>query len=107
VSELLIVSKRRDLTEPDQLIVTVAGEIDLDTAPVLRDALCDAVEWNPTVCCDLSGVTFFSAAGVSALLAAYHRAASAGTRLTVRGAHGITERVLRISGLAGFLASPP
>lgn len=105
MSEFLIVSRRRDLAEPDQVIVAVMGEIDLDTAPTLRDALCDAVEWNPAVCCDLSGVTFFSAAGVSALLAAYHRAESAGTRFSVRGARGITERVLRLSGIASLLTS--
>jgi anti-anti-sigma factor len=81
------------------LVVAATGEVDLDTAPLLQAALVDAVDRGVTVCCDLSGVTFFGAAGITALLTAHERAAEAGSLLTVRGAHGITRRVLEITGV--------
>jgi anti-anti-sigma factor len=83
--------------------VIAAGDVDLDTAPLLHAALITAVDRHRRVRCDLSGVTFFSAAGVSALLAGRRRAGENGSRLEVRGAHGITRRVLEITGLETLL----
>jgi anti-anti-sigma factor len=85
------------------LLVVAAGEVDLDTAPLLRAALVDAVDRRSTVCCDLTDVTFLSAAGVAALVAAHNRASTAGSQLVVRGARGTTRRVLQITGLEGLL----
>jgi anti-anti-sigma factor len=85
------------------LVVDAAGEVDLDTAPLLRAALLDAVERRSAVCCDLSDVAFFSAAGVAALVAAYRRARETGAHLTVRGAYGVTARVLKITGTEQLL----
>lgn len=46
----------------------VAGEVDITTAPILRDQLCKAISTNPRhLVVDLSAVTFFSAAGIHAL----------------------------------------
>jgi len=91
---------------PGTLVAAVAGEIDLVTAPLLQAALMDAVDRHREVCCDLSGVTFFGAAGINALLVARERAARAGSCLLIRGAHGITRRVLQITGLEGLLRRP-
>jgi anti-anti-sigma factor len=87
-----------------RLVAAAAGEVDLDTAPLLQAALLDAVDRHPVVCCDLSDVTFLSAAGLTALLTAYQRAQETGSRLTVRGAHGITRRVLQVAGVEQLLA---
>lgn len=89
---------------PAMVVVVAAGEVDLDTAPMLQAALVDAVDRGATVCCDLGGVTFLAAAGITALLSAHERAAEAGSRLTVQGADGITRRVLEITGI-GLLFS--
>jgi anti-sigma B factor antagonist len=62
----------------DGLLVTVRGEIDLVTAPAVRQCLFDAVDEQPPggrILVDLSGVTFFAAAGVRVLEAAGARAA--------------------------------
>ncbi|MDW5328881.1 STAS domain-containing protein [Plantactinospora sp. KLBMP9567] len=85
--------------QDEQLIVLPAGEVDLATAPLLQRALLIAVDRHPRVCCDLSKVTFFSAAGVTALLVVHNRAIQTGSRLTARRPHGITERVLHLAGL--------
>jgi anti-sigma B factor antagonist len=92
--------------EPGTLVAAVAGEIDLTTAPLLQAALMDAVDRHCTVCCDLSDVTFLGAAGINALVIVHERAAQAGSRLRIRGAHGITRRVLQITGLEGRLSGP-
>jgi anti-sigma B factor antagonist len=85
------------------LVAAAAGEVDLDTAPLLQAALLDAVDRHAVVCCDLSEVGFLSAAGLTALLTAYQRAEETGSRLTIRGARGITRRVLQISGIEQLL----
>ncbi|MFI7574269.1 STAS domain-containing protein [Micromonospora sp. NPDC049497] len=82
----------------DVHVLRPTGEIDLETAPVLRASLTAAVQRHHEVCCDLSGVTFCCAAGVSVLLQAAHAAARAGHHLHVCGAHGVTARVLHITG---------
>ncbi|MGW4465059.1 STAS domain-containing protein [Micromonospora sp. NPDC004704] len=84
-----------------------AGEVDLATAPLLQEVLLSAVERHPQVCCDLGKVTFFGAAGVTALLVAHNRALQLGSRLTVRGAHGVTRRVLHLTGLERILGIDP
>jgi anti-anti-sigma factor len=83
----------------DLLVVAAAGEVDLDTASLLEAALVDAVVRRPRVCCDLSDVTFLSAAGVTALLAAHVRAIETGCHLTLRGVNGSARRVLSVTGV--------
>ncbi|WP_433649342.1 STAS domain-containing protein [Micromonospora zamorensis] len=87
----------------DRMVVAPMGYVDMDTAPRLATALFNAVDSHPEVCCDLSGVGFFSAAGVHALLLARDRAEQVGSRFSVRGASGVTLRVLRITGVEPLL----
>ncbi|NYH42963.1 anti-anti-sigma factor [Micromonospora jinlongensis] len=87
----------------DRMVVAPVGYVDMDTAPRLATALFNAVDSHPEVCCDLTGVGFFSAAGVHALLLARGRAERVGSRFSVRGASGVTLRVLRITGVEALL----
>jgi anti-anti-sigma factor len=87
------------------VVVDVAGDIDADTAPLLQLALTDAISRNCHVCCDLRRVEFLSAAGINTILAALHTADDTDCTLTVRGVHGISARVFRITGLDSVLAS--
>jgi anti-anti-sigma factor len=80
-------------------IVQVKGDVDADTAPVLRAALLHALGRDPVVRCDLSEVGFFGAAGANTLAAAGLRAVEAGRRLELCGVHGVTRRVVVIAGL--------
>jgi len=81
------------------LVINAVGEVDLDTVGLLRTALLDAVGRHPHVCCDLSGVTFFGAAAVNALVTAHQEAVGHGHRLSLRGASGIVLEVLQLTGL--------
>jgi anti-anti-sigma factor len=85
------------------LIVAIEGEVDLDTAPLVQEALLRALDGTDAVCCDLSRVTFLGAAGVRALFAAGEDAAGRGRTFGVRGAHGVTRRVLTLTDPAGLI----
>jgi anti-anti-sigma factor len=87
----------------DCLIVAIEGEVDLDTAPPVQDALLRALDGGKAVCCDLSRVTFFGAAGARALFTACRYAAGRGRTFGVRGAHGITRRVLTLTDPDGLI----
>jgi anti-anti-sigma factor len=84
-------------------LVEVRGEIDVDTVDLLHSALATAIDCSERVCCDLSGVSLFSAAGCTALVAARRHAAAADRILQIRGARGITRRVVEITGLGPLL----
>ncbi len=57
-------------------MVTVAGEIDADTAPLLKSAVTRAIEDTPRGdrVLDLTAVTFLDSAGLAALVDATERA---------------------------------
>lgn len=88
-------------------MITVTGDIDIDTAPLLHQVLIDALRAHPRVCCDLGGVSFFGAAGANALLAGNAYAVGRGADLTVRGVRGMARRVFEITGLSDLLREEP
>lgn len=69
---------------PRTVLVRVTGEVDLSTARRLDEVLCSLIR-GPVgeVVIDLSGVTFFSVAGLNSLLRAQLLADAAGARLSV------------------------
>jgi anti-anti-sigma factor len=107
-TELIKISRHREPAPAGDralLVVDVSGDVDLDTAPLLNAALIGAVTENRQVCCDLTRVTFLSAAGANTIAAALRYAGEAGCAFTVRGVHGITTRVLQITGLDTVLVA--
>lgn len=86
-------------------VVGVSGDIDIHSIPLLHNTLTVAIDGNPRVCCDLSEVDFFGAAGANTMLAAHWHAAAAGRHFTVRGVHGLVRRVFAITGLDRVLNS--
>lgn len=82
----------------DVVVVAVAGEIDMRTAPQLGDALREAVGQTPaTLIVDLSEVGFLASAGLG-VLAAAHSDSPAGPSFRVV-AHGTALRPLQVTGL--------
>lgn len=75
-------------------VVVINGEIDTDTVPLVELALMQAMDRGASVCCDLSGVTFFGAAASQAILDASVRAFENGQLFSLRGATPFTTRVL-------------
>ena len=75
-----------DLTNHrDVHTITVSGELDLSTAPLLTDLVERVAADRPDqVIIDMAQVTFFCAAGLNALLQAHKMITSAGGQLVLR-----------------------
>ena len=66
---------------PPNLNIRLAGEIDLGTAPQLKQAVDGHARTGQTLTIDLREVTFIDSMGLAALVRAQHRAIARGGRL--------------------------
>ncbi|MDT0330190.1 STAS domain-containing protein [Nocardiopsis lambiniae] len=82
-------------------VVPVSGEIDLATAPAMRDRLADAARDEDCECLvvDLADVVFLDASGVGALVAVRRILAERGSRMVLARPRPAVVRVLRILGM--------
>jgi anti-sigma B factor antagonist len=81
-------------------VVTISGEIDIQSGPQLRDQLLRAIRRHGArLALDLSGVTFIDCAGINALLAARRYAQLKGGWLRVIEASPRVQRVLALTRL--------
>jgi len=80
-------------------VLTVAGEVDLATAPALENAIEAALGGKPAaLIIDLSQVSFLASAGMAALVGAHQRAGTA-TRIAVVADGPATGRQLKMTSL--------
>jgi anti-anti-sigma factor len=85
---------------PTRALVTVSGELDLETAPELGDhALAALNDVSVHLVLDLRGVTFMDSTGLKVLLAAAHRADLAGGSLVLVAPNRAVSRILTLTGL--------
>lgn len=85
--------------------VEVAGEVDFESAELLRSAIDRVVRRGPpTVTVDLRKVTFFDRAGLDVLRSCRRRAAQAGIQLKLEP---VPEVVGLLLNLAGYHRDPP
>lgn len=76
------------------------GEVDVASAPRLRDELLNALnDRPPLLVVDLSQVTFLDSTGLAALVAVYRRATEIGTAFALAAPTRIAGKVLSITGL--------
>ncbi|WP_234363396.1 STAS domain-containing protein [Streptomyces sp. TN58] len=75
----------RVAVRPGRTVLTVAGELDMDTAPHLAEATGTIDLHRRTLTLDLSAVTFIDSSGLNALLALRHRVGLAGGALELTG----------------------
>lgn len=91
-------------------VVTVTGEIDMATEPILSEALDAAFNQPGTVAVviDLSGVAFFGSPGVAALAVARTKADAEGVKVAlVIEPDSATDRTLQILGMTQLLPTYP
>lgn len=82
------------------VVITVRGEVDSCTSPLLRDAILDQLRpVGPPLVVDLRGVEFFGAAGLTVLLTVREAAVTAGTRLCLVAHNRAVLLPLAITGL--------
>lgn len=89
----------------DHAVLHVAGELDLATAPQLRDAVAAVVDQGVTaVVVDLARLAFVDSSGVAALAAAVRQLGERGGRLSVRSVPPRAARVFAVTGLDAMVA---
>ena len=82
------------------LVVGVSGEIDIASAPKLREELLGALRRHGVrLALDLGGVTFMDCAGINVLLAAHRHARLEGGWVRVARASRCARTILMLTGL--------
>jgi anti-sigma B factor antagonist len=93
-----------DHPEDGTAVVTLRGQLDIDTAAHLRGALAAALERPvPRVVIDLSEVAFCDSIGLSSLALAHNHCVEAGGYLRLAAPNPFLRRVLTVVGLASTL----
>jgi anti-anti-sigma factor len=90
-----------DYPSPTTARVAVVGELDLATAPVLRERLLAVLhDQTPVVLdVDLGGVSFLDCVAVGVLVGVRNAAVRAGGRMRVTHLQPIVHRILDVTGL--------
>jgi len=96
-----LLSTRRIQYRTDLFVLSLAGEVDLRTAPDLEQAFGD--DLPPVTVVDLTRVTFLAAAGLRVLVEATERARSKGCQIGLVADDRLALRVLRVSGIAASI----
>jgi anti-sigma B factor antagonist len=82
------------------VVVTLFGELDSRTAPIVQDKLMDLPSPEARVLLEMSGVSYISSAGLRALLMLYRRMANSDGRVALVG---LTESIRDVMTVTGFL----
>ncbi|MBG6105657.1 STAS domain-containing protein [Micromonospora vinacea] len=85
--------------DPHAPLIVVSGEVDMSTAHLISELAEHVITRRPArLVLDLSGVTFFSAHGISALLRTQRAAESAEVALALRAAAPCVTYLLAVTG---------
>lgn len=82
-------------------VLAVTGELDIGSAPVLREALLRLLGGDTVddVVLDLSGVSFVDSSGLAVLLMGARRWGASEARMLVRSASPTVQRLLDLTGV--------
>jgi anti-sigma B factor antagonist len=94
--ELSIIVRMAD----DECVVVVTGEVDMASAPQLRNSLAAV---TGVVVIDLAGVTYLDSSGISVLVHVRNRVRTHGGDLKIRDPHDNVRAVLRVVGLTDWI----
>ena len=88
-------------SQGDHVVLALAGEIDLYTAPRLQSELTSALAAGkpPHLVVDMSAVEFCDSTGMNVLLAAHRLAAERGGDLTLAAPRPAVRKILEVTGL--------
>ena len=83
-------------------VVKVAGEVDIETSPVLEERLRSVLDQgHSSVVIDLAGVTFLDSTGLSVLIGGLRRCQDGGGELHLASPRPNVRKVLEVTGLIG------
>lgn len=87
------------------VVIAVEGEIDVDTADEVLDAVrLGFTSGGPVLVADLTLVSFFGSTGISTLISAHELAEENGKKLHVVAPQRAVRRPLQVTGVADVLA---
>lgn len=99
MSDLAGIDIAAERTDDNRAVITVRGELDVYTAPRLREVLIEVLASPPEhLLVDLAGVPFMDSTALGVLVGANRRAAASGGDLTVVATPQV-RRVISITGL--------
>ncbi len=88
----------------DHTVLEIGGEIDVYTAPRLRECLTELVHGEDAhIVVDLSGVDFLDSTGLGVLVGAHRRLRAGGGSLALVCPHERLLKIFRITGLDSVL----
>ncbi|MFL6090278.1 MAG: STAS domain-containing protein [Aeromicrobium sp.] len=94
----------RTETEDDgRTVVLAEGDVDLATAPMLREALGRVLQNPGSVVVDVGGVGFIDSSGLNALVWGHQQAQKSGGSLSLRRPSPMLCRLLEITALDSLL----
>ncbi|MFF3325304.1 STAS domain-containing protein [Streptomyces sp. NPDC002889] len=89
-------------------LITLAGEIDLDTAPLVRGSLEECLrDGIRTIDIDLTTVTFCDCSGLNAFLHASQQTSAAGGSLRLHHPSPLVARLVDLTGCGALLLGLP
>nr|WP_168723391.1 STAS domain-containing protein [Streptomyces sp. SAT1]ANO41962.1 anti-anti-sigma factor [Streptomyces sp. SAT1] len=95
-------------TAPGGSVIDLAGDLDHDSAPQVRDALAD-LDLHPgqRLVVGLGALTFCDSSGITVLIAARNHALEAGADIALAAVPERVRRIFRIVGLDQVFATHP
>ena len=85
-------------TSGETAVLRISGEVDISTAPQLRERLQQLDSRSVVV--DLSAMTFIDSTGLGVLVGAFKRLRESGGDLVLRAPTRATRKVLELTGLS-------
>ena len=87
-------------------MITLSGELDYFTVPLLQQFVSDDRGPNEDIVFDMTGLGFVDVAGIGALASAVARARASGARARVVSPSPMAARVISVLGLAELMGLP-
>ncbi|GII25664.1 STAS domain-containing protein [Planosporangium mesophilum] len=94
---------------PDEVTVSVRGELDLATADQLRSAISALLNRGAVTCIglDLRGLDFIDSTGIGTLVVAQRICQQVGVKLRLTAVNAFAARILGVVGVDDSLGLPP
>ncbi len=90
--------------EPDRVVLSLDGELDMANAPRLQDAIENAgLDATTLVVLDLQELRFLDSTGLRIILSAHERALQRGQRFAITPGSQQVQRLLSVTGVAEHL----
>jgi len=80
-------------------VVTLSGDVDLESSPKVRSALLDCVSVKSAVVVDMAGVSYIDSSGVASLVEAFQAARKTDTSFVLARVSEAAMRVLELARL--------